>query len=160
MKFSEFQQLDEKNRGFFKFVDQYRSRGSKALAGLPKHTRDEVKKVAGGKEENEEVSDEWFDRAGRPNPNGAYDAGGHYHAERDTSVKESVAPEQDQLVVLYQQAVKATAVWVAAWRLEEAADGGSEESPLLSEDVTPTYLNELVGDVTVTANGLIKKAMG
>lgn len=27
--------------------------------------------------------DEWYDSKGRPDPNGAYDAGGHYHKERD-----------------------------------------------------------------------------
>jgi hypothetical protein len=27
--------------------------------------------------------EEWYDANGRPNPQGAYDAGGHYHADRE-----------------------------------------------------------------------------
>lgn len=30
-----------------------------------------------------DTDDEWYDRNGRPNPNGAYDADGHYHLDRD-----------------------------------------------------------------------------
>ena len=33
--------------------------------------------------ESDQDEDEWYDKNGRPTPNGAYDAGGHYHLDRD-----------------------------------------------------------------------------
>ena len=33
--------------------------------------------------EDDSDEEEWYDKNGRPDPNGAYDAGGHYHLERD-----------------------------------------------------------------------------
>lgn len=43
-----------------------------------------LSEVGAQPEPQEEEGEEWYNADGSVNPNGAYDAGGHYHAERDT----------------------------------------------------------------------------
>ena len=40
--------------------------------------------------ESDNQDEEWYDKNGNVSPNGAYDAGGHYHAERDNVEEDAV----------------------------------------------------------------------
>jgi hypothetical protein len=52
---------------------------SKMFESMSKEGTDSKKKS----KVNDDDTDEWYDKNGRPSRNGAYDAGGHYYAERD-----------------------------------------------------------------------------
>lgn len=41
------------------------------------------------REAEDEDEDDWYDKDGRPNPNGAFDAAGHYYPERDNRYEEN-----------------------------------------------------------------------
>ena len=81
MRYKEFQTETKRMSAAVKLQRAWDRERAKSDASRERMRR-ELELIA-GKHKSDEPSDEWYDRHGNVDANGAFDAGGHYHMDRD-----------------------------------------------------------------------------
>ena len=79
-KKAELAEMD--SQGYTGSRDDYKL-GDPEGTGKAMKAKEFAKKALDILNKQDDDGEEWYDREGRPNPKGAYDAGGHYHLDRD-----------------------------------------------------------------------------
>lgn len=67
--------------------------GASDLGDAQYNAGDEIDADSGDLDDADDANDDWYDADGRQNPNGAYDAGGHFYADRAADFD---APEENE----------------------------------------------------------------
>ena len=65
------------------------------LGGERYDVGDEIDADSGDLDDADDANDDWYDADGGRNPNGAYDAGGHFYADRVADIEDAY-PEEDE----------------------------------------------------------------